>query len=439
MRLAHFGAVTIVSLALPSVGAPYLAAQASVPATGSAIFIHPDGSSVSAWSATRLLAVGPDGQLNWDRLEHIGVYRGHLTNSLGSSSHGGATAHAYGVKVPYDSYGMNGTEPLTSLSGKPFSIMAEAREAGIATGVINSGHLAEPGTGVFLASATSRAASDAITQQIIESGADIILGGGEVLLLPQGVGGRHGWTGVRRDGVNLVEQARQLGYVVVYTREELLALPDSTEKVLGVFAPVHTFNDRSEQVLRASGGAPLYLATAPTVAEMLEVALRLLNAKGKRFFLVVEEEGSDNFANANNALGTLSALMRADTAIGVALDYIEEHPHTLVLTAADSDAGGLQVVPVSDTMAFYRPLDLITSNGAPLDGFEGTGSLPFIAKPDRFGNQLAFGIAWAGYEDMLGGIVARAHGLNAQLLPATVDNTDVFRLLYATLFGRRLP
>ncbi|UCG86755.1 MAG: alkaline phosphatase [Gemmatimonadota bacterium] len=419
--------------------ATHLAAQQGQPQLGSAIFIHPDGSSVSAWSAARLLTVGPDGQMNWDRLEHLGVYRGHLTNSLGSTSHGGATAHAFGVKVPFDSYGMSGTEPLTSLSGKPFSLMQEARQARLATAVINSGHLAEPGTGVFLASAYARIDIDTITLQIIESGTDIILGGGEVLLLPPDVVGRHGVSGIRRDGRNLVERAKELGYTIVYTREELLAVPTSTEKVLGLFSYAHTFNDRSEQVLRALGGAPLYSESAPSVAEMLQVTLRLLEAKGDRFLVVLEEEGSDNFANTNNAIGTLTALARADTAIGVALEYVAEHPNTLVITAADSDAGGLQVVPVRDSTAGGMPLDLITANGAPLDGFNGTASEPFVAQPDQFGNRLPFGIAWTDYEDLLGGIVARAQGLNAELLPTSVDNTDIYRMLYATLFGKWLP
>jgi alkaline phosphatase len=435
--------VAFISTAYPGCGfaATQQAQQAAptVPRLGSAIFIHPDGSSVSAWSAMRLLAVGPDGELNWDRLEHLGVYRGHLTNSLGSTSHGGGTVHAYGVKVPFDSYGMNGTEPLTSLSGTPFSIMKEAHEAGLVTAVINSGHLAEPGTGVFLASAESRAAVDVIVEQIIESGADIILGGGEALLLPRGVVGRHGVSGIRRDSRNLVDRARELGYTVVYTRDELLALRPSTPKVLGLFAPAHTFNDRAEQELRTLGQAPLYRANAPTVAEMLQVTLRLLEDKGRRFLIVVEEEGSDNFANHNNAIGTLTALARADTAVGVALDYTADHPNTLVILTADSDAGGLQVVPIQDTTLYDMPLDLITRNGAPQDGPEGTGSTPFVAQPDQFGNRLRFGIAWANYDDMLGGIVARAQGLNAELLPTTVDNTDIYRMMYATLFGIWLP
>ena len=85
--------------------------------------------------------------------------------------------------------------------------MTEAKEAGLATAIINSGHLAEPGTGVFVSSAAARSDFETITRQIIESGTDIILGGGEALLLPPDVVGRHGVLGIRSDGVNLVQRA----------------------------------------------------------------------------------------------------------------------------------------------------------------------------------------------------------------------------------------
>lgn len=410
----------------------------AAPAVGSAIFVHPDGAAVSHWAAARLLTVGPDGQMAWDRLPRIGVYRGHLSNSLGSSSHGGATAHAFGVKVPYDSYGMSGDRPLRSLSGASVSILREATAEGLSTALVNSGHLAEPGTGVFAASVPSRSQTDAITRQIIESGVDVILGGGEVLLLPERVTGRFGYPGAREDGVDLIERARELGYEVVYSRHELEALPDDTRRVLGVFAPGHTFNDRSEEVL-ADLGLPHYAPHAPTVAEMTAKALRMLQARESRFLLVVEEEGSDNFANQNNASGTLAALARADAALAEALEYVDRNPATLLLTAADSDAGGLQVWPVRNPAAAGRPLPPVTDNGAPLDGVTGSGGMPFVAQADAAGERLLFGIAWAAPDDLLGGIVARAHGLNAELLPATVDNTDIYRMLYATLFGRWLP
>lgn len=113
-----------------------------------------------------------------------------------------------------------------------------------------------------------------------------------------------------------------------------------------MFAAIHTFDDRTEEALglNTANPLPLYVATAPTVGEMLDASLKILNRDPDGFFAVVEEEGSDNFANNNNAVGTVEAVRRADGAIGVAMNYVDtQDPNTLVVTAADSDAGGLQI------------------------------------------------------------------------------------------------
>ncbi len=412
-------------------------AESSTPIRGSAIFIHPDGTSISAWAALRLLTVGPDGMLNWDKLDHMGVYRGHLKDSLASSSNGGATVHAYGVKAKYFSYGASRDYPLTSRSGKKYSIMTEAQKAGLSVGVINSGQIAEPGTGVFLAGVNERAMTDEITKKIIESGAEVVMAGGEEYLLPKGVMGRHGAPGKRKDGENIIDHARALGYEVVFTRDELLALPETTDKVFGVFAAGHTFNQATEEELRAEG-LPLYVETAPSVAEMTDFALRMFEAKGGEFLLVVEEEGTDNFGNRNNAKGTLEALRRADEAIGVALKYVDKNPNTLIITAADSNAGGMSIQCVLEHKNPENALPGKMKDGAPLDGRDGSKTPPFIAAPDRTGKALAFGIAWAGDADFAGGVVARAHGMNSEALPNNVDNTDIYRMMYLTLFGKWL-
>lgn len=405
---------------------------------GNVIFVHPDGSGAATWATLRTIDEGPDGYLNWDRMDNLGIYRGHLTNSLSSSSNGAATVHAYGVKVPYHSYGTYEEKPLTALSGLDKSIMEEARDAGMAVAIINSGHLCEPGSGAFMASYPNRNMTDTISIQIIESGADIILSGGETLLLPEGVMGRHGESGVRKDGQNLILRAQELGYQIVYTRDELYALSSETEKVLGVFAPGHTFNDFTEEYLHQHN-LPLYFETAPTVAEMLEVSLKILENKNRLFLLVLEEEGSDNFANENNAMGTLESLRRADSALGIAMDYIEKHRNTMLLVAADSDAGGMHMIGIRNSDKFETPLPATVENGAPFDGRGGTSTLPFITAPDRLGYRLRFGICWASSDDMGGGVVVKAHGLNAHLLPQNVDNTDIYRMMYATLFGKWLP
>lgn len=414
--------------------------------TGNVIFIHPDGTSPSHYAAGRFVQEGPDGRLNWDKMSDAGVYLGHLKDRLVSTSNGGAVVHAFGVKPQADSYGLDEEgNPVTSLSGKEgTTIMEEAIEAGKAVAVINSGFIAEPGTGVFLSDAEDRSNVTEITEEILLSGANVILGGGEIHYLPEGTVGRFGEEGIRTDGRNLIEEAEELGYTVVFSREELQNLPQGTSKVLGIFAAEDTYNDTTEEANAAEGldnyGQPGN-ENPPTVGEMLEAALPIVSADPDGFFVVLEEEGSDNFANNNNARGTVEAVLRADEAIGVAMDYIENHdPNTLLLTAADSDAGGLEIddtdpdrvgtIPVNPTQG-----DRSDAIEVPLDGQSGRNTEPFISAPNAEGEQFPFGIGYTGTPDVAGSIVTKAHGLNADLLPSTADNTDMYRLMYQTLFG----
>jgi alkaline phosphatase len=414
--------------------------QKASPGTGNVIFLHPDGTSPAHWGAARFLNYGPDGRLNWDRMSHLSVYLGHMRNQLTGTSNAGAVTHATGVKVNADSFGLDEAgKPVVALSGKPQTIMQEAIARGIPTAIINSGIISEPGTGAFLAKVKNRQENAEITKQIVESGVDVILGGGEVWYLPKGKAGRHAKSGKREDGVNLIELAKRKGYTVVYTRAELLKLPTNTKRVLGVFAAEDTYNDESEEDLKKQK-LPLYVKSAPTAAEMLQTTLRVLSNRSKPFFIVHEEEGTDNFSNVNNAKGCLEAMKQADDAVGVAMKFIKQNPNTMLLTAADSDASGLEVIgaQVSD-MPLDKPLPPREKNGAPLDGRDGTGTLPFVSAPDARGQRFPFAIAWTGFSDNAGAIVAKAHGLNADRMQNTIDNTEIYRLMYGTLFGKNVP
>ena len=409
------------------------------PKTGNAIFFHVDGTGIAHWQMARFLLAGPDGEINWDKLPHVAVYRGHAEDTLTPSSNAGATMHAYGAKVPYEGYGTDagGGRPV-SPSGQARSIMEEAQARGLAVGVINTGGAGEPGTACFLTSVDARDNGDEIVAQLVASGADVILLGGEEYFLPKGQRGVHG-AGRRKDGRNLIEEAKAAGYRVVFTEEELSSLPDNPGKVLGVFSEDDTFNDEPEEVLQAKGLTP-YKSEAPTVAEMTSAALRFLG--GRQFLLVVEEEGTDNFGNCNNAVGTMEALRRADEGLGVALDYVDKHPDTLLLTCADSEAGGPDVLGLRGS-DYEKPLleNGRDYNGAMVDGAERTPAggvaKPFVSAPDREGRRHEFVVVWATGMDTSGGIVARAAGLNAEKVRGSFDNTDVYPLFYETLFGSK--
>ncbi|MEO0650630.1 MAG: alkaline phosphatase [Planctomycetota bacterium] len=431
---------------LLSAGALTLAATPMLPprptptaGLGNVIFIHPDGASSATWAAVRALTQGPDGDLNWDRLPAMALYRGHMADSLVATSNGGATTHATGVKVASDAYGKSAGgdrgQDLADEQGALLSVGHQALRAGLPVGLVQTGIAPEPGSGCFLVEAPDRYQLERIAADLVESGARVLFSGGERHFVPEGTDGVHG-PGERRDGRDLVARARELGYTVVFDREQLLALPPETEKVLGLFAHDATFNAQPEEEL-AAAGLPLFEPDAPTVGEMTEVALRLLSREGERFLLVVEEEGTDNFGNNNNAAGTLEAGRRADEAIGVAQRFLAEQPETLIVTAADSDGGGLRMVgiPLLPSVEVPERLPERARNGAPIDGVAGTASAPFLAAADRNGRRLPFYVTWSAYADVAGGVLVRADGLNSHRVRGSIDNTEIAKLIRLTLFG----
>ena len=168
---------------------------------------------------------------------------------------------------------------------------------------------------------------------------------------------------------------------------------------------------------------------------MTEAAIKFFDNKNQQFFLVVEEEGTDNFGNHTNANAMLEALKRADDAIGIANSYVKQNKNTMLITASDSEAGGMEIFSHTS----LKPDEAIPEKdkiGSPYDGKYGTGSVPFLSQPDKFRNRFPFVVAWSTRYDVCGGVVARAEGLNSYLMTGSIQNVDIYRFMYATLFGR---
>lgn len=462
-KILTSGLIAIVVLAVVATTALTAAPVHGRRNTRNVIFIHPDGTSPSFFAAARMLHYGPDGETHWDRLPATAVYKGHMLTDLVGTSNGGAVTHAYGVKVWDGSFGLDQQNAqVIARSGQPLTILEEAKAAGFSVGMINTGTITEPGSAVWGASVVNRNEHAGIAHQLIVRpdghAIDVIFGGGEVWFLPTDVVGRHGVRGRRTDGVNLVTEAIAKGYHVIYTRQELLDLPPNVTRVLGLFAAHDTYNDNNdeanpryqytEEQLRAEGLTD-YNPNAPTFAQMMEAAIKILSQnRAKGFYLVAEEEGSDNLANgALNARGTIEATKRADDGIGVALDFAKRQRNTLVITAADSEASGLSIVgdPPVDAAGNTVPSRVLRDRAGQvyfteyIDGRDGSNTPPFMSAPDRNGRSWPFGIAWSTPGDHAGSIVARAFGLHSEMVNGTIDNTEIYRIKYRILFNRLLP
>jgi alkaline phosphatase len=422
-----------------------LSAQSNTGANTSAIFFNVDGASSAHWMGARWLKVGPDGMLNWDKLPHMADYRHHTYNMLSVNSVTGSTIQAYGVKVKYSSYGTDDGKPIISPAGKNRSILEEAKAAGKAVGLVNTSEISEAGTGAFLAKLTKPGEdNNEVSRQMIEAQPDLILGGGEVYLLPEGVKGRHGAMGRRKDGVNLIERAKALGYTVVFTRDELVKAPLTSAKVLGIFAAGQLLNRDTESGLLLKN-LPAFVPGSPTIAEMADFAVKFLSRKPNGFFLALNDEAPDDFSNENNARDALNSLVLSDDAVGVLSDYVAKNPQTLLLVTADAPSAGFvllgRLLPPLE-FDLEKPLPPINAthgtNGAPMDGRDGANTPPFLAAPNREGVRLPFAVAWGSKIDNAGSVLARAIGRKAERVQGNLDNTDVYRVLYEALFDKRL-
>ena len=448
--------------------------------SSSVIFFHPDGMSLSHWDLGRLITKGPDGLTSWDQMPHIAIYKAHLKNNLVATSNAGASIHAYGIKFDLLSFGIidntvqdkvtnriqknnlnsknksyqnhtknknqnevsdfiksyKESQALDSRTGtqtKRITIMQEAQQKGLKTGLVQSGHLMEPGTAVFASSAESRESFHTITEQLIYSDIDILLGAGEKHLLPKGVKGYFG-KGVRTDKRNLIQEAKDQGYFVIYTLEELKKIPKTSKKVLGVFALNNTYNDETEEILIQKGLKP-YDEKTPTIAEMSKYALEFLTREDDSFFLVVEEEGTDNFSNKNNAEGLFSAIRRSLKAVDFFRGFLKKNKNTLLIVASDSNASSPALISHFSSKKPFTKNEILpnqTRNGSPLD--RKRDGAPFLSQPDKTGLQMPFAIAWPTKRDVGTGVVVKAEGYQAHKVKGVLDNTELYHIMRQTLF-----
>jgi alkaline phosphatase len=262
-------------------------------------------------------------------------------------------------------------------------------------------------------------------------------------------------AGLRVPGV---EEDDKRSNLLLYGTHEGVPNPNNTTEDPGDPEGETDAGDLPED-LEASNGE---LVTAngqdpPTVGEMTEMALLILSRAeaqtGLPFVLVAEPESPDNLGNNNNSVGVLNATYRSDLAIGEAIEYQQTvDPDTLVVTAADSDAGGMQlyaVTPDEETGELPETVGTEDYNPTgneddavevPLDGLYGRDTQPFVAEEDQFGEELSFAMSMVNTADVQGGIVSRAVGGNAERLAseelsARFDNVDIYRTMHENLFG----
>ncbi|MCM2423854.1 alkaline phosphatase [Streptomyces sp. RKAG293] len=337
--MAAVAAASVTMVISPTMGASATApsAQARTQAKN-VIFINGDGMGAAAREAARLHLAGLDGQLAMDKLTASGqlTTTPHDPKSVVTDSAAAATAWATGEKT------YNGAISV-DVDGNPLATLGQqAKAAGKSTGLVTTAQVTDASPAAFFANTANRSAQDEIARQYLDvSKPDVILGGGEDWWLPKGTPGAfqdkpaedptEGSLGTKG---NLINKAQRAGYTYVSSAKQLDKAKGG--KLLGLFSNEEMFQQRPE------GQGDVY-SPVVDLATMTTKALTTLDKNRKGFFLFVEEEGTDEFAHANNGARLLQSMQQLEKTVAVARAYVATHPDTLLVVTGDHETGGLAV------------------------------------------------------------------------------------------------
>nr|WP_240035263.1 alkaline phosphatase [Neobacillus notoginsengisoli] len=269
------------------------------------IFLIPDGFSASYGTNYRWFK-GKKSKM--DEIL-VGMHRTYSADTKVTDSAAAGTAMATGVKTN------NGMISMSPDGKKLKSILETVEEKGKATGLIATTTITYATPAVFASHVASRTNEALIAPQLLENGVDVLLGGGKKYFPAQ-----------------LITKAKKGGYHYISSRDELLKGAAKSNKLLGLFADdaLAPSLDRAE-------------TNQPTLAEMTETAINILQKNKEGFFLMVEGSQIDWAGHDNDAAWAMNDVAAFEEALVKALSFAKKDRHTLVVVAGDHDTGGMSV------------------------------------------------------------------------------------------------
>ncbi len=249
----------------------------------------------------------------------------HSSDSLVTDSAAAGTALATGYKT------QNGVIAQLPDGRKVKTLMEAARDKGMAAGIVTTTRLTHATPATFAAHNESRYNADAIAEDYLKSDVEFFAGGGYRYFVPK----NWKWgKSKRKDNNNIAQMFFEKGYDVFLTEDDTDKFrnfaPSVKEKVFAAFSYSHMPYelDRDE-------------SKYPSLAEMTEKGINVLNKYENGFFMMIEGGRIDHACHANDPAGTIHDTLAFDKALKKAYDFYTEHPdETLIVVAADHETGG---------------------------------------------------------------------------------------------------
>ena len=290
----------------------------------------------------------------------IGISRTEPYDALVVDSAGSATQFASGEMSRPEMIGAN-------YEGNATKTMLEiAQDQNKSVGLITDTRMTHATPAGYAGHQKHRKYENEIAQQMLEHNVDVLLAGGIRHWIPQSANEKNSDTYImltsltggnirikskRKDELNLLEQAKSQGYDVSHDKDSLLA--SEANKILGLYSYSAMLDGISYSNTKNDPDR-----VQPSLVEMTDKALSVLERDEDGFFLMVEAGLIDWAAHDNDAGTVLHEMLKFSETIDHVMDWMEGRDDTLLIVSADHETGGFGFA--------YSRIDL--PEGIPLDG-----------------------------------------------------------------------
>ena len=324
------------------------------PQVKNVIYLIGDGMGFGAVSS---LLLSEEDVTGFEQAPVIGIHETCSANNYVTDSAAGGTALATGTRT---NNGYVGADP----DGQQLiSVLRKAQAMGKKTGIVVNTTLTEATPAAFYAGVTSRKMVYDIAKQFTESEVDLAIGGGQ----------DHFYG--RPDSLDLTATLIEKGYDV-YLNWETVLNTDS-DKFVGIL-PLYDLHRREENngTASAAEGQEVCLAaqmaainedvnvahlSEPTVylEKATTKALDVLSRNNKDgFFLMIESAIIDGYGHNNDGEGMVVEMKEFNCTLQKMIDYVNQHPETLLVVTADHETGGTGIYYNGHTPGNEGPLKM---------------------------------------------------------------------------------
>ena len=354
----------------------------------SVILLIGDGMGFPHIELGSLVEYGPGANSSVDRFPYSTAISTSNIDGGTTDSAAAATAIATGVRT------QNGRISTSWDNQNLTTILEIAQGKGYATGLISICQMTHATPAAFAAHQPSRDMYIDIGADIAEKEIDVLLGGGS----------DANYLG------NYISDMQTDGYEYATNKTELSNA--GPVPVLGLFANGNLPRAQEYTVN----------TTAPTLLEMVQKGVQLLNDTSKPYFLMVEASAIDWAGHANDKVYAAHEMIEFDKVINYTIDLALNQSDLQVLLTADHETGGLHI----QGHDFTTPLPLET------DSLEVK-----IQKRTERANQVS--VTWSTGGHTNSEVILAGIGPYASQLETAEANIDIFSLMRMAIEGESGP